>query len=59
MKNLNISCLPYHIDNLANILYDLDFKFKVIAITEIRLTVKKNLPKKALLIYQITVENRH
>ena len=46
MKNLNISCLPYRIDNFTNILYDLDFKFKVIAITEIRLTVKKTPPKK-------------
>ena len=39
---INISSLPYHIDNLTNLLYDLDFKFKVITITENRLTTKKD-----------------
>ena len=44
-KHLNISYLPYHIDNLINLLNDLDFKFKVITITESRLTTKKRLKK--------------
>ena len=30
LLHLNISSLPYHIDNCTNLLYDLDFKFKVI-----------------------------
>ena len=29
LLHLNICSLPYHIDNLTNLLYDLDFKFKV------------------------------
>ena len=41
-KHLNMSYLPYHIDNLINLLNDLDFKFKVITITESRLTTKKD-----------------
>ena len=53
LLHLNISSLPYHRDNLANLLYDLDFKFKVIAVTETRFTTKKN--PKTLLKYQITV----
>ena len=44
-KHLNMSYLPYHIDNLINLLNDLDFKFKVITITESRLTTKKRLKK--------------
>ena len=50
---LNVFSLPYHIDNLTNLLYDLDFKFKAIAITESRLITKKDA--KTLLKYQITV----
>ena len=45
LLHLNISSLPCHIDNLTNLLYDLDFKFKVIAITESRLTTKKRIKK--------------
>ena len=41
-KHLNMFYLPYHIDNLINLLNDLDFKFKVITITESRLTTKKD-----------------
>ena len=51
--HLNIFSLPYHTDNLTNLLYDLDFKFKVIAITKSRLTTKKD--QKKLLKYQITL----
>ena len=42
LLHLNISPLHYHIDNLTNVLHDLGFKFKVIAITESRLTTKKD-----------------
>ena len=47
LLHLNISSLPYHIDNLTHLLHDLDFKFKVIAITESRLTTKKD-PKNSI-----------
>ena len=53
LLHLNISSLPYHRDNLANLLYYLDFKFKVIAVTETRFTTKKT--PKTLLKYQFTV----
>ena len=53
LLHLNIFSLPYHIDNLTNLLYDLDFKFKVIAVTGSRLTTKKT--QNAVLKYQITV----
>ena len=53
LLHLNISSLPYHIDNLTNLLYDLDFKFKVIAVTGSRLTTKKT--QNVVLKYQITV----
>ena len=49
----NISYVPYHTDNLTNLLCDLDFKIKEIAITESRLTTKKT--QKTLLKYQINV----
>ena len=49
LLHLNISFVPDHIDNLTNLLYDLDFKFKVIAITESRLTTKNT--QKTLLKY--------
>ena len=55
LLHLNISSLPYHIDNLTHLLYDLDFKFKVIAITESRLTTKKD-PKNSIEIPD-TVQN--
>ena len=42
LLHLKISFPPYHIDNLTNLLHDLDFKFKVIGITESRLTTKKD-----------------
>ena len=38
---MNISSLPDHVDNLANLLYGLDLKLLVMAITESRLTTKK------------------
>ena len=47
LLHLNISSLRYHIDNLKNLLYDLEFNFKVIAITESRLTTKKD-PKNSI-----------
>ena len=39
--HLNIFSLPDHVDNLANLLYGLDLKLLVMAITESRLTTKK------------------
>ena len=53
LLELHISLILYHIDNLTNQLYDLDFKFKVTAITEIRFATKKT--HKTLLKFQITV----
>ena len=55
IKHLNISSLPYPIDNLKNLLYGLDFKFKVIAITESRLTTKKD-PKNSIEISDYCIE---
>ena len=37
----NISSLPYHIDELTNLLNELNTNFKIIGITESRLTSKK------------------
>ena len=34
LLHLNISSMPYHIDSLTNLLYEVDFKFKGIAITQ-------------------------
>ena len=41
----NISTLPYHKDNLTNLLDASDFKFKMIAITESRLTTRNRSKK--------------
>ena len=53
--HLNTSSLPYHIDTLTNLLYDLGFNFKVIAITESRLTTKKD-PKNFIEIPDYCIE---
>ena len=39
----NISSLPFHIDGFTNLLSELNSNFKIIGITEIRLTTKKDL----------------
>ena len=41
--HLNISCLPSHINEFAELLSDLKINLKIIGITEIRLTTKKDL----------------
>ena len=41
LMHLNISSLPYHIDELTNLLNKLNTNFKIIGITESRLTSKK------------------
>ena len=56
LLHLNISSLPYHIDNLTNLLYDLDFKFKVTAITESRLTTTQD-PKNSIEIPDYCIEH--
>ena len=40
--HLNISSLPYHTDELTNLLNELNANFKVIEITKSRLTTKKD-----------------
>ena len=40
--NLNISSLPFHIDEFTNLLSELNPNFRIIGITEIRLTTKKD-----------------
>ena len=42
LLHLNISSLPYHIDELTELLSDLKINFKIIGITESRLTTKKD-----------------
>ena len=42
IMHLNISSLPYHTDELTNLLNELNTDFKVIGITESRLTTKKD-----------------
>ena len=56
LLHLNISSLPYHIDNLTYLLYDLDFKFKVTAITESRLTTTQD-PKYSIEIPDYYIEH--
>ena len=41
LLHLNICSLPYHIDEFRNLLNKLNSNFKVIGITETRLTTKK------------------
>ena len=41
LLHLNISSLPYHIDEFRNLLNELNSNFKIIGSTEIRLTTKK------------------
>ena len=41
LLHLNISSLPYHIDEFRNLLNELNSNFKIIGITETRLTTKK------------------
>ena len=41
LLHLNISSLPYHIDEFRNLLSELNSNFKIIGITETRLTTKK------------------
>ena len=41
LLHLNISSLPYHIDEFTELLNDLEINFKIIGITESRLTTKK------------------
>ena len=40
--HLNISSLPFHIDEFTNLLSELNSNFKIIGITETRLTTKKD-----------------
>ena len=42
LMDLNISSLPYHTDELTNLLNELNANFKVIGITKSRLTTKKD-----------------
>ena len=42
LLHLNISSLPYHIDEFTELLSDLEINFKIIGITESRLTTKKD-----------------
>ena len=42
LLHLNISSLPYHIDEFTELLSDLKINFKIIGITESRLTAKKD-----------------
>ena len=42
LLHLNISSLPYHIDEFAELLSDLEINFKIIGITENRLTTKRD-----------------
>ena len=55
-KSLNISSLHYYIDNFTNLLDDIDFKFKVTAITESRLNTKKT-PKNPIEIPDYCIEH--
>ena len=42
LLHLNISSLPFHIDEFTNLLSELNSNFKIIGITETRLTIKKD-----------------
>ena len=42
LMHLNISFLPYHFDELSELLNDLTIKFKIIGITETRLRSEKS-----------------
>ena len=42
LLHLNISSLPFHIDEFTNLLSELNSNFKIIGITETRLTTKKD-----------------
>ena len=42
LMHLNRSSLPYHTDELTNLLNELSANFKVIGITKSRLTTKKD-----------------
>ena len=42
LLHLNISSLPYHIDEFAALLSDLEISFKIIGITESRLITKRD-----------------
>ena len=42
LLHLNISSLPYHIDEFTELLSDLEINFKIIGITESRLTTKRD-----------------
>ena len=42
LLHLNISSLPYHIDEFTELLSDLEIDFKIIGITESRLTTKRH-----------------
>ena len=41
LLHLNISSLPYHVDEFTNLLNEINSNFKIIGITESRLTTKK------------------
>ena len=41
LMHLNISSLPYHVDELANLKNELNTNFKVIGLTKSRVTTKK------------------
>ena len=56
LLHLNISSLPYHIDNLTHLLKDLNSTFKLIAITESRLTTKTD-PKNSVEIPNYCIEH--
>ena len=42
LLHLNISSLPYHIDEFTELLSDLEINFKIITVTESRLTTKRD-----------------
>ena len=44
LMHLNISFLPYHFDELSELLNDLTIKFRIIGITESRLRSEKSPP---------------
>ena len=56
LLHLNISSLPYHIDELTELLNDLKINFKIIGITESRLTTKKD-PRNNIDITDYNIEH--
>ena len=58
LLHLNMSSLPYHIDEFTELLSDLEINFKIIGITESRLTTKKD-PMNNINISGYSIEHPH